>query len=121
MILVDTNVWIDHLRKGDPKLSALLQEGSVVTHPFVIGELACGTMRHRAKVLALLQSLPSARMATNDEVLFFIERHALMGRGLGFVDAHLLASVAIEPGTSMMTHDAKLHAVAAEQGRAFSP
>ena len=117
MVLVDTNVWIDHLRKGDTHLIELLNQGRVMTHPFVIGELACGSMRQRPKVLSLLQSLPTTKMATNDEVLYFIEHHSLMGRGLGFVDAHLLASVAIEPGSTLLTRDARLRDVALEQGR----
>ena len=92
MILVDTSVWIDHLRKGDRGLAALLTASGVLMHPFVIGELACGNLRKRDEVLALLKDLPRVAVASDDEVLFFIERNALMGRGLGYVDVHLLAA-----------------------------
>jgi hypothetical protein len=83
MILVDTSVWVDHLRTGDEDLAALLIQSRVLMHPFVLGELACGNLRNRSEVLALLRGLPRATVATDDEVLFFIERHALMGRGIG--------------------------------------
>jgi predicted nucleic acid-binding protein len=83
MILVDTSVWVDHLRAGDEDLSTLLNNSQVLMHPFVLGELACGNLRNREMVLRLLKDLPHAALATDDEVLFFIERHALMGRGIG--------------------------------------
>lgn len=92
MILVDTSVWIDHLRAGDEGLIALLSGNQVLTHPFVIGELACGNLANRREVLRLLGDLPKAPVATHAEVLFFIEQHALMGRGIGYVDAHLIAA-----------------------------
>ncbi len=119
MVLVDTNVWIGHLNRGEKQLELLLQEGRVLMHPFVIGELACGTFRNRQGLLSLLKSLPQARTAMHDEVMFFIERHALMGRELGYVDAHLLASLAIDSGAVLFTRDAVLKTVATEQGRAF--
>ena len=90
LVLVDTSVWINHLRHGDAVLASALEEGNVLTHPFVIGELACGTLRGRAEILRLLSELPQAPVASNAEVLAFIERRQLMGRGIGFVDAHLL-------------------------------
>ena len=92
MVLVDTSVWIDHLRRGHTGLDAPLSEGQVHCHPFIIGELACGNLRNRADILFLLRTLPSVRIAEDDEVLRFIERFNLMGKGLGYVDAHLLAS-----------------------------
>ena len=87
MILVDTSVWIDHLRMSDDALNLALGEGEVVIRSFVIGELACGNMRNRAEVMSLLSDLPSCTEATNDEVLQLIQRRQLMGRGIGFVDA----------------------------------
>jgi predicted nucleic acid-binding protein len=92
MILVDTSVWVDHFRTGNQRLRGLLDEDQVLTHPFVIGELACGSMRNRAEVLALLEALPSADLAEHREVLEFVERERLYRRGVGWVDAHLLAS-----------------------------
>lgn len=91
-VLVDTSVWIAHFRKGEPHLAKLLEEETVVCHPFVIGELACGCLKNRQEILSLLQSLPPAPQAENDEVLHFIEQNGLVGKGLGWVDVHLLAS-----------------------------
>ena len=92
MVLVDTSVWIDHLRKASPRLTELLENGEVATHPFVVGELACGNITNRAEILALLHALPEAPRAGDDEILFFIDRHSLGGKGLGLIDIHLLAS-----------------------------
>jgi predicted nucleic acid-binding protein len=116
MILVDTSVWIDHLRSGSPALVKLLEDQGVLTHPFVVGELACGSIRGRAEFLHLLGSLPQAAMATDDEVLHFIENHSLMGRGIGYVGAHLLASVALTHSARLETGDTRLAAVAARLG-----
>ena len=113
MILVDTSVWIDHLRQGDAALAATLQAGAVGMHPFVVGELACGNLRARVEVLALLQSLPPVPRATEREVLYFIDTHGLMGCGIGYIDAHLLASSRLA-GASLWTRDKRLHAVATE-------
>jgi len=112
MILVDTSIWVDHLRAGDEDLSTLLNNSQVLMHPFVLGELACGNLRNREMVLRLLKDLPHAALATDDEVLFFIERHALMGRGIGYVDAHLLAAVMLDGAAQMWTRDKRLRAVA---------
>ena len=117
MRLVDTSVWIDHLHHRDATLSAALEEGSVLTHPFVIGELACGNMRGRVEILRLLKELPQAPVATNAEVLEFIERRKLMGRGIGFVDAHLLASVTLAGSATLLTTDRRLAAIAMELKR----
>ena len=115
MILVDTSIWIDHLRSGSPTLAALLENDLVRTHNFVIGELACGNLRNRAEVLGLLQSLPQLAPATEDEALFFIEQQCLMGRGIGYIDAHLLAA-AVMHGARLWTKDKRLKAIAEEKG-----
>jgi predicted nucleic acid-binding protein len=112
LILVDTSVWVDHLRRGEPKLVALLDSARVGTHPFIIGEIACGNLANRPVVVALLKDLPRATVADNDEVLTYIERHRLHGTGIGYVDAHLLASVALSGGTSLWTRDKRLHKAA---------
>jgi predicted nucleic acid-binding protein len=115
MVLADTSVWVDHFRRGSPRLSALLDLGEVLCHPFVIGELACGNLRRRAEPLALLQALPSAQRATDEEVLAFIERHRLHGRGLGLVDMHLLASCALARAL-LWTADRRLRKAADDLG-----
>ena len=117
MILVDTSVWIDHLRRGDLELTVALDAGDVLTHPFVIGELACGNLSSRDAILGLLRALPAAQMATGDEVLDFIERRNLMGRGIGYVDVHLLASIALTRGARLLTRDKRLGAIAGDLAR----
>lgn len=92
MVLVDTSIWVSHLNAGDAHLKSLLERGEVACHPFIIGELACGNIRNRPVVLSLLRALPMTRMAEHDELLDFIDRHSLMGTGLGLIDVHLLAS-----------------------------
>jgi predicted nucleic acid-binding protein len=114
MILVDTSVWVDHLRRGEEGLSALLNGGQVLSHSFVIGELACGNLRNRAEVLDLLQKLPQAPLASREEVLFFVESNALMGQGIGFVDAHLLASTALAGASRIWSYDKSLTRVASD-------
>lgn len=116
MILVDTTVWVDHLRRGDAGLVDLLERPAVVMHPFVVGEIACASLRDRKSILQLVQDLPAAVVAHGDEVLQFIERHALHGKGIGFVDVHLLASVASTVGTRLWTGDLRLRRVAAALG-----
>ena len=118
MMLVDTSVWVDHLRQGDAQLAAALQAGQVRVHPFVVGELACGNLRARAEVLGLLQALPPILVATGKEVLFFVDEQTLMGRGIGYVDVHLLASTRLG-GALLWTRDKKLHTIAAELGMAY--
>lgn len=113
MILVDTSVWVDHLRSGEPALVAALQEERVLMHPFVLGELACGNLRNRDEVLELLARLPAAPTATDAEALSMIERRALMGRGIGYIDVHLLASVALAGEAKLWTRDRRLAATAA--------
>jgi predicted nucleic acid-binding protein len=119
MMLVDTSVWIDHLRRGDAELVAMLSEGQVLVHPWIVGELACDNLQDRKLVLGLLQSLPSAPVANAGEVLFFIEKHALMERGIGYVDVHLLAAARLA-GTRLWTRDRQLVVVADELGMAFA-
>ncbi len=114
MILVDTSVWVDHLRSGDAALAALLEASEVLTHPFVIGELACGNLANRGVILTLLDDLPSVTVAADNEVLFFIERHTLMGRGIGYVDAHLLAGATLGTDTRLWTRDRRLRSVAGD-------
>lgn len=119
MILVDTSVWVEHLRHGLTRLDTLLQEGEVLIHPWVIGELACGQLRNRRDVLELLQGLPAAVVASDAEVLLLIERNQLMGRGIGYVDAHLLASARLSH-CRLWSLDRRLVALAQEQGLADS-
>jgi predicted nucleic acid-binding protein len=112
MILVDTSIWIDHLRQGDPHLVTLLNQGQVLTHAFVIGELAVGNLRVRNTVLEALLNLPVARTATDEEVRLFIDRNLLFGLGIGYIDAHLLASVRLTVGSLLWTRDKRLQSVA---------
>jgi predicted nucleic acid-binding protein len=119
MILVDTSVWIDHLRAGEPLLVDLLDTHRVLIHPFILGELACGNLTNRTKVLLLLRKLPNVRFATDEEVLFFIERRGLMGKGIGYIDAHLLAAIALTGTVLLWTRDKRLEAVAQSMGLAF--
>jgi predicted nucleic acid-binding protein len=119
VILVDTSIWVEHLRWGNAALSAALGIGRVLAHPFVVGELACGTLKNRREVLDLLSRLPSAPMATHAEALAFLEQRALMGRGIGFVDVHLLASTALAAPARLWTRDRRLAAVAIALNLAF--
>jgi predicted nucleic acid-binding protein len=119
VILVDTSVWIDHLRSGEPVLASALEGGQVLMHPFVLGELACGDLKNRGEVLRLLDDLPAAPTATDPEALEFIERRALMGRGIGYIDVHLLASTALDGVARLWTRDRRLATAAAELELAF--
>jgi predicted nucleic acid-binding protein len=114
LILVDTSVWIDHFRKAIPALAAALERGDVLTHPFVVGELACGELARRREVLGLLLELPSSTVATDEETLHFIEDRRLMGKGIGYIDAHLLASVILTEVSQLWTREKRLHAIATE-------
>ena len=118
MILVDASVWIDHLRAGDERLTALLDAREVLGHSFVTGELALGNLRRRDAVLSDLRDLPQATVASDDEVLQLIDRQALFGRGIGYVDAHLLAAVRLTADTKLWTRDRRLQTVATELGLA---
>ncbi|MBN9510580.1 MAG: VapC toxin family PIN domain ribonuclease [Alphaproteobacteria bacterium] len=121
MILVDTSVWVGHLRSGDPILAGLLEAGLVLTHPSVIGEIALSNLRHRTRLLSALSDLPQAGVATDPEVLHFIARHALFGRGIGYVDAHLLAGTRLAAAARLWTNDRRLHGAATDLGLAFTP
>lgn len=112
MILVDTSVWIDHLRINDPLLADLLMQSKVLSHPFVRGELALENLQQRNKILAALDNLPQAPLVFSEEVNFFIERHQLFGLGIGFVDAHLLASTRLIGTARLWTRDKRLQLVA---------
>ena len=114
-MLVDTSVWIDHLRRGNENLASLLRAAQVHCHPFVIGELACGNLRRRQEIIALLKNLPEVPLAENGEVLVFVEAHGLMGSGIGWVDAHLLAAAAIS-NSALWTLDRRLAKTAARLG-----
>jgi predicted nucleic acid-binding protein len=118
MVLVDTSVWVAHLRQGGLGLEALLKDGLALCHPFIIGELACGNLLNRTVILALLATLPRAILADPDEVLQFIDHHRLMGQGLGYIDVHLLAA-ALLTGAPLWTLDKKLREAAAKLGVAF--
>jgi predicted nucleic acid-binding protein len=121
VILVDTSVWVDHLRRAEPSLAEALAAGLVLVHPFVIGELACGILPGRAEVLHLLHELPFAAVASPAEALGFIDRHALAGRGVGYIDVHLLASARITRRTLLWTRDRRLAAIASELGVGHGP
>lgn len=116
MILVDTSVWVDHLQRGNAQLAEQLGKGQVLAHPFVMGELALGSLQQRAKVLNAMQNLPMADVASSDEVLTFIGTHALHGMGIGYVDAHLLASSRLTPAARLWTLDKRLQAAAHQMG-----
>lgn len=112
MILVDTSVWVDHLQRGNTHLVQYLSQGAVLAHPFVLGELALGNLRQRTEVLEALSQLPMATAATDSEVLEFIARQSLFGRGIGYVDAHLLAAARLTSGSRLWTLDKRLQAAA---------
>jgi len=113
MVLVDTSVWVSHLRKGNSQLEGLLLDGNVVCHPFVVGELACGQIKNRREILSLLQALPMVKVVGDEELLLFIERNRLMGIGLGLVDVHLMAA-AVLAGISLWTRDRRLRQACAK-------
>jgi predicted nucleic acid-binding protein len=117
MVLVDTSVWVAHLRQGDISLEDLLYEERVVCHPFIVGELACGNLQNRSEILKHLQALPQSITAGHAEVLLFIDNYGLMGKGLGYIDMHLLASAMLTK-IPLWTLDKKLHEVAGKLGLA---
>ena len=118
MILVDTSVWVDHLRKDDSSLRLLLDGGRVLLHPFVVGELAMGNLNRRDLVLTALRKLPEALVAREEEVLQFVAARRLFGRGIGYIDAHLLTSVQLTPGASLWTRDKRMLEIAGKLGLA---
>lgn len=121
MILVDTSVWIDHLRIGQPRLVRLLEGGLVLGHPWVVGELALGRLAQRHEIIELLEGLPQATVATNEEVMTLINRHELYGVGIGYVDAQLLAATQLTADAALWTGDRRLDAAAIRVGCAIDP
>ena len=119
MVLVDTSVWIDHFRKASGKLASLLEAEEVAIHPFILGELACGNLGNRKEIIVLLHALPNATKVEDDEILLFIERHHLMGHGIGLIDAHILASCFLD-SRLLWTRDKRLQCVAREMNIEFS-
>jgi predicted nucleic acid-binding protein len=113
MVLVDTSVWVEHFRSGNIGLEKLLNEGSVVCHQFIVGELACGNLSNRYEILSLLQALPLANHAEDEEVMHFIENYSLMGKGLGYIDVHLIASAMLTK-VPIWTLDKKLKEVSSK-------
>lgn len=118
MVIVDTSVWVNYLRKGDSQLEKLLNKGQVMCHRFIIGEITCGNINNRNEILRLLQLLPSAVQARHEEVMEFIETSKLMGRGLGYIDVHLAASARLT-GVAIWTADKKFSEINKELGISF--
>ena len=121
MILADTSVWADHIRADDRTMERLLDAGRILVHPFVIGEIALGYLKQRDLIMTRLKRLPHAPTTTHDEVMHLIDSRGLAATGIGYVDAHLLASVRLVPGVGIWTRDKRLHAVAEKLGFAVSP
>ncbi len=119
MILVDTSVWIDHLHHTEGALVALLEHNAVLMHPMILGELACGNLKNRALLIGLWQDLPRIATATDVEAIQFLDIHALMGKGLGFIDVHLLWAVALEHGAQLWTRDKRLAEIATGLGLGY--
>ena len=115
MTLVDTSVWVQHLRYDNAELRRLLEGGEVLCHPLIVGELACGSIANRIEILELLSTLPAASIADHDEVLHFLNEKRLYGKGLGWVDVHLLASAALA-GVELWTRDGALKKAAEQLG-----
>ncbi|MFV1984753.1 MAG: type II toxin-antitoxin system VapC family toxin [Thiohalomonadales bacterium] len=111
MILVDSSVWIDHLRQCDDILVHQLNNNNVLMHPFILGELACGNVKNRNQILELFNNLPKSVVATDSEVLYFIEQYNLMGTGIGYIDSHLLSAVALTNSAQFWTRDKRLKAI----------
>lgn len=120
-VLVDTSVWVAHFKQRDEQLVALLEAGLVVCHPYVVAEVACGTPPRRAEIIGMLRELECVQVATPDELIELLQRRALFGRGCGFVDISLLASLLLSDQTLLWTLDKRLEAVAAGLGRAYRP
>jgi hypothetical protein len=121
VILVDTSIWVDHLRLGDGVLVALLNSGSVLGHPWIVGEVALGNLAHRDEIIGLLQGLPQATLATDSEVLTLIQKESLSGAGIGYVDAQLLAATRLSSDARLWTRDKRLSAVTDRLELGFQP
>jgi len=116
MILADTSDWIDHFRTGNADMSKLLTQRQIAMHPFIVAELALGSLRDRARALSYLDMLPQVRVAQLDEVRQMIEARSLYSQGIGLIDAHLIASVFLNPGTLLWTKDKRLRGIATALG-----
>lgn len=121
MIIVDSCVWVDHLRRADPTLQQLLEVGGVLSHPFIVGELALGSLRQRQIILNEMGRLPAAIVATPSEVLWLIDEASLFNLGIGYVNAHLLASTQLTPSASLWTRDKRLLGAAQRLSLAARP
>jgi predicted nucleic acid-binding protein len=119
VILADTSVWIDHIRASNSEMVRLLGEGQILMHPFIVAEIALGSLKNRRKKLADLDMLLTVRAASQSEVRHMIEAHTLYSKGIGLTDAHLVASCLLTPGTQLWTRDAKLEKVAKALGIRF--
>jgi len=115
MVLVDTSVWVEHLRSGNIGLENLLNDDHVICHLFIVGELACGNFSNRSEILSLLQALPLANHAEHEEVMHFVENYSLMGKGLGYVDMHLIVAAMLNR-VPIWTLDKKLKGVSSKLG-----
>ena len=121
MILADTSIWADHFRRDDARFRFYLEASEIIIHPFITGELALGNLRDRSATIEALRALPEAPVVTHEEALVFISAKALAGRGIGYVDAHLLASTHLMPGARLWTRDRRLAALAFEMAIGFDP
>lgn len=119
MILVDTSIWIDHLRTGDAHLTALLSEMKVAMHPMILGELACGNLQDRQTLMVLWRNLPQLTVVTDAEALYYLDQNRCWGRGIGYIDLHLLAAVALSAQASLWTRDKRLRKTAQQFGLAY--
>lgn len=119
MIVPDTSIWIDHIHHSDPQLAELLTGRKILVHPFVVGEIALGSMKRYDAIVKSLLTLPAAPVATGEEVRFMVRRHSIMGSGIGYVDAHLLASCLLTDDAQLWTRDKRLQAVALDVGVAW--
>lgn len=120
MILADTSIWIDHLRGKKNRLKDYLEEGHILVHPFIIGELACGNLKNRETILTMMGNLPGAVTASDEEVMEFINARSLFGRGIGYIDVHLLAATALTRDTLLWTADKRLEKVALQESLGYS-
>lgn len=120
MVLVDTSIWVDHLRQGNVNLARLLTRGQACIHNMVIGELACGNLQNRNQLMALWQNLPAVVTASHQEALFLLESHSLMGKGIGYVDLHLLSSCLLTHTAQLWTRDKRLLGIAETLGITYT-
>lgn len=121
MILADTSIWVNHLRGGNNCLKDYLEEGHILVHPFIIGELACGNLKNRVAILTMMGNLPGSVTASDEEVMEFINTRSLFGRGIGYIDMHLLAATALTRDTLLWTADKRLEKVAMQESLGYSP